>query len=377
MKKLFQITGQPLEEIQKFIAEGGEVQRHSFMWGYDVFPEFGFEVSTSTNHKKSRLIDFISKKLNIPHLDAQLDCLKRSKEIDIVFVPWAPYGLLLAFLKMLHLYRTPVVAMSQLSMLNRGSTKKQRILESLQRYILFKGLDKIIFMGEKTLEKALQNNVPEKHQNYISWGVDLDFFSNFIEAQTEAPRQDYFLAVGYCNRDYKMLIELFKGLDFDLRIFGDPGRNEKISKKVPPNVYLDEKLKPSITSTGQLRKEYYNALGVVIPLTKQSNSAQGSTVMLEAMAMAKPIIVTDNDHYTIDVEKERIGFKIPLGDADGWRQAMQYLIDHPEEAKEMGQRGLALCQKKYNYSAFSRSLATQLQSYLQEKTVRKTQVAQL
>ena len=371
MKKLFQITGQPLEEIQEFMAQGGECQRHSFMWGYDVFPEFGFEVTTTTNDKNS-LVNKIGEKLNIPFLKVQLDCLKRSKEIDIIFAPWGPYTLFLSLLKIMHLYNKPIIAMSQHSMLNTGYSKKQKLIGAIQRRILFKGLDKIIFMGEKTLEKAMLKKVPSRHRNYITWGVDYDFFAKYIATQTQVSDQNYFLAVGYCNRDYEMLINLFNGIDFNLRIFGDPHRNDPLLNNLPSNVYIDKELKPSITSTGFLRKEYYNALGVVIPLKKQYDSAQGSTVLLEAMAMAKPVILTDNDHYSIDVEKERIGFKIPYGDKEGWHQAMQYLIDHPEEAREMGERGQKLCQDKYNYRNFSKSLAYHLDSFATDKVTQRT-----
>lgn len=89
------------------------------------------------------------------------------------------------------------------------------------------------------------------------------------------------------------------------------------------------------------------------------------------MAMAKPLIVTDNNHYSIDMEKEKIGFKVAFGDKEGWRQAIQYLIDHPEEAREMEERGQALCFHKFDYRKFAENLATELQEVLKMKVRKK------
>lgn len=84
MKKLFQITGQPIEEIIEFINQGGDCQKHSFLWGYDVFPKYGFEVSTAQN-ENGGLISKLGEKLMLPFLKVQLDCLRRSSDIDLVF----------------------------------------------------------------------------------------------------------------------------------------------------------------------------------------------------------------------------------------------------------------------------------------------------
>jgi glycosyltransferase involved in cell wall biosynthesis len=106
-----------------------------------------------------------------------------------------------------------------------------------------------------------------------------------------------------------------------------------------------------------IRKDYYNCLAVAIPTTvKEKIAPFGSTVVIEAMAMGKPIISTRNDLYPFSLEKEKIGFEVDFSDVEGWKQCVNYLIEHPDETKEMGERAKFLCKKKYNYEAFAKEL---------------------
>lgn len=62
------------------------------------------------------------------------------------------------------------------------------------------------------------------------------------------------------------------------------------------------------------------------------------------------------------LEKEGIGLMVPHKDVNAWRQAVQYLVDHPEEAQEMGLRGRYLAEKRYNLANFTQKIAHCMQS---------------
>jgi glycosyltransferase involved in cell wall biosynthesis len=81
-----------------------------------------------------------------------------------------------------------------------------------------------------------------------------------------------------------------------------------------------------------------------------------ASVIVEALAMGKPIIISDYYINYIDVEKEGIGFKILPGDVNGWKSAIQWMLNHPIEREEMGKRAIALANNKYNYELFSRNV---------------------
>jgi glycosyltransferase involved in cell wall biosynthesis len=107
--------------------------------------------------------------------------------------------------------------------------------------------------------------------------------------------------------------------------------------------------------------DYYNCLAVAIPLLKavQQNTF-GITVIMEALAMGKPIISTVNPLYPFDLEKEKIGLYVDYDDVNGWKHSVNYLINNPDEAREMGERGRFLCEKKYNYNLFSKEVIKQI-----------------
>jgi glycosyltransferase involved in cell wall biosynthesis len=53
------------------------------------------------------------------------------------------------------------------------------------------------------------------------------------------------------------------------------------------------------------------------------------------------------------------------GDVAGWREAFHYILDHPNEAAQMGQRARALCLQRYNLQAFTAHLAKVIRSVAQ------------
>lgn len=103
-----------------------------------------------------------------------------------------------------------------------------------------------------------------------------------IKVQREYNEKDYILAPGRSNRDYNFLIEAMKDDKYDVRIICDELSKDKCENiKIYNNVMGDK---------------YYamlkNAYCVVIPL-KDKNISSGQLVLLQAMQLRKPIIVTD------------------------------------------------------------------------------------
>lgn len=78
----------------------------------------------------------------------------------------------------------------------------------------------------------------------------------------------------------------------------------------------------------------------------------------EALALAKPIIVCEGTGIDRIVKDNDIGCVIKYG-ADSFYNALQYLINHPEEALEMGKRARSLYDDRYSWDIMeSRLLMT-------------------
>ena len=86
----------------------------------------------------------------------------------------------------------------------------------------------------------------------------------------------------------------------------------------------------------------------------------GLTTLVEAWALGKAVIVTDNPTFPIDVEKEGVGIKVPYGDVNSWIKAIDYLAKNPEVVIKMGKRGKELAQNFYNLNKLTEDVTETL-----------------
>ncbi|MGI6259085.1 MAG: glycosyltransferase family 4 protein [Anaerolineaceae bacterium] len=87
----------------------------------------------------------------------------------------------------------------------------------------------------------------------------------------------------------------------------------------------------------ELLPQYFNQGDLyVLPTHHEGGSPK---TLLEAMSCALPVISTDgfgvNEVFSDGVE----GKKVKFGDVEGLREAILWMREHPDEAKEMGKRG--------------------------------------
>jgi len=266
------------------------------------------------------------------------------------------HTMFLAICKKLGLYRKPIYAVAQIAYVVDHPNPIKRLKQYLQRYFYFRGVDSIIFLNEPIYHKSKKYPVRPKLEKFSdAWGAEIAFFQDYAKQQEQAPLNNYIFSTGGTTRDFDTLVNAFDGMDFGLTIVPKKGDlSDYIKVPIPDNVTIDTSMPIGLESTGKLRKHYYNALAVALPLSKVSRFAPyGSAVMVEAMAMGKPILSTYNPAHPVDIEKEKIGITVDYGDVEGWKQAIQYLIDHPDETKEMGERALHVCKNKLNYQRFS------------------------
>ena len=160
--------------------------------------------------------------------------------------------------------------------------------------------------------------------------TDVVFFSP--RPATGEPRG--ILSVGLDHgRDFDLLLQATQGMDVPVRIKG--GR-----KKIPfdaaahPNVELIEKFLQPV----DFRQMYADAAIVAIT-TFSTPNACGVTSLLEAMAMEKPIIVSDNPALRDYFPPPDACVIVPIGDRDALRAAIERLLADPAAAAAMARRG--------------------------------------
>ncbi len=174
------------------------------------------------------------------------------------------------------------------------------------------------------------------------YGVDIDYF----QPATPFPSKPLILAAGTANRDYKTLVTALQGVDAEVRIAADsawyPVETNLREISLPSNITV----KSAGNYTG-LRDLYAACHFVVVPMLP-ARFACGYAVIAEAMAMGKTVIAT-RTHYVSDfIKDEENGFLVDVGDVDGLRARITYLLDNPSVAERMGQ--LARREMEQNWS---------------------------
>jgi glycosyltransferase involved in cell wall biosynthesis len=102
----------------------------------------------------------------------------------------------------------------------------------------------------------------------------------------------------------------------------------------------------------ELRDLYARSRFVVVPLLP-SDTDNGVTVILEAMAMGKPVICS-RTRGQVDVIREGVtGLYVPIGDAAALRAAILALWNDPLRARQMGRDARAYVEQHHTLEKFT------------------------
>jgi len=80
------------------------------------------------------------------------------------------------------------------------------------------------------------------------------------------------------------------------------------------------------------------------------------TKLMEYMAAGLPVIVTDLPLMRETVEEAGCGMVIPVQDAAALAEAIQWMLEHPEEAEARGRRGQQAVRERHNWDIEKRKL---------------------
>ena len=81
-----------------------------------------------------------------------------------------------------------------------------------------------------------------------------------------------------------------------------------------------------------------------------------TTKMFEYMALGLPVVTSNFALYRNVIERHRCGLCVSPTDPAQVAAALRYLIEHPDEAHQMGRRGRKAVEQHYNWSSEARKL---------------------
>jgi GT2 family glycosyltransferase/glycosyltransferase involved in cell wall biosynthesis len=204
-------------------------------------------------------------------------------------------------------------------------------------------------------EHLVSLGAPSERVRELRWAIDQRFF-----APQPGNGGDMVFSVGEPrHRDYAALFRATDGLavDVQVRMSGYPYTQETTGPRLPPrpgNVTL----LPFLTYA-QLRAHYARARAVVLPVADALYPA-GLTALLEAMSMAKAVIVTRSRglrDYVIDGETALV---VEPNDTAALRDAVRRVLTDRALARRLGDAARARVEAELNLDRYVEQLAALL-----------------
>jgi glycosyltransferase involved in cell wall biosynthesis len=209
--------------------------------------------------------------------------------------------------------------------INSSAEIERRILEG------FELADYILYLNEYSKETFIEYGFKEEKLLKVGpLAADLDTYT------PENHSDERFVVVSVANmRELKgihYLIEAWKQLKIpDAQLILCGTMNDAVAQTVGSTI----KERNDIEHVGYVDdpSEYLKQASVLV---HPSLSESFSKAVAEGMASSLPVIITEHGprEYVDDA-----GFVVPIRDPDAIADRLRYLYDHPDEARQMGERG--------------------------------------
>lgn len=264
-----------------------------------------------------------------------------------------PLGLILRFLRI----RTPhVTILCRVTSSDRKTDRRKKWFLKNAHH----GIDLIITWS------SIQRNIvvnelgidPTKVR-HIKSGTDQQFWKP-IDADT-----DTICSVGMEMRDYPTLVKALSETNIPCHIAVGAARGQIFD--TVRRLYAMDNLPENITvgrkPYEELRELYARSRFLVVPLLP-TDSDNGLTAILEAMAMGKPVICS-RVKGQVDIIKDGVtGIFVPQGDPDALREAIVSLWNDPERAEEMGKAAREYIEKHHSWEEYGEIIRRELLSVI-------------
>lgn len=294
------------------------------------------------------------------NLVLQLRLIFSSRNYDVIYYASDRHPYLISLARLLGLCRAPILMICHFTYNTTyvdGFFKK--LFLRLERWLVFKGMDKICFLSPKIRELACEDyDVPAKHRSVCNWGADLKYFSEVAETSVPVPGQYYFSSGG-AMRDYRTLIDAFRELPYILVLSCSKSVVDE-NRPLPANIIHYDFSAHGNDCFSELRSFNQGAKAVLIPIIEKNHVANGNSTFVEALACGKPVLISDTGNNFLDVEIENVGRKINMWDVSDWIDNIEYLEQNPQHCHEMGENSLKIAKSEANYALFSTVVAENL-----------------
>ncbi len=250
---------------------------------------------------------------------------------------------IVVFLRALGLFRKPVVIWH-----HQPVVKPANPLRDLAGRLFYRGLDRMFFFSEKLIADSLSTGKVKKERVVLGhWGMDVP---RWAAGGGKAPGGTEFISSGKEMRDMETLVRAFNlsGAPLEIHVNeknGDVNYREILDRlEIKDNIRLcfEKRLAPHDIA------KRVDMAGCVCICCLPTKYTVGLTTLVEALALGKPVICSRNPQFPFSVDEEGCGISVDYFDTEGWVRAINYIREHPEEARKMGRRSKELALNRYN-----------------------------
>ncbi len=228
-----------------------------------------------------------------------------------------------------------------------------RYREWLCRLVLPKADFSVVYSSNQ-IELVRQTYGARTAVAFVPFCVDLDFFQPQPGATAKAR---HILSTGLdVGRDFDVVLRATQGLDVSLCL-------KTHARAISADRQGEVTLLTGHLSHTDFRRLYEEA-AIVVVATGDTPNACGVTSLMEALAMGKPTVVSDNPALRDYLPPPGAGIVVPVGDDAALRRALTHLLNHPDEAQEMGRRARVHAEQHFNPQDHARAAAALFQSIL-------------
>lgn len=273
--------------------------------------------------------------------------LFRSRRYDKIIGHQQFYGINFAFWsRLLHLRKRHYLAISTFIYKSRGGGYLGRFYYKYFKWSIDnKYVDKIIcFSSTEPQYYAETFNMPLAKFAYVPLGMARINRVNTVKG-------NYVFSTGRSNRDYDFLIEALSGTDIKMRIacggYVYSGGADAKNVEILQNCYGKNML-----------EELAHSFCVVIPL-KDTHISSGQLVILQAMQLGKPVIVTENDTAKDYIENGQTGYIIQKNKED-LLATINGLSDNDNLYRDISNKAASVFEERYSLSGLAQHIWEQI-----------------
>lgn len=244
---------------------------------------------------------------------------------DLIFIPNLNIGhhFLLLFLRRIYFIKRPIVAY-----LHR--TPKSGKTGFIYSFLL-KALNHCFFLSAKTMEETIQGGYLSRNKcSEPGWGPDTEFYDKIPKSNG-----DYFISTGKENRDFDLLIDVFKETKAPLKIITAQSHAGNDYTSLTEKCASIPNIEVIITKNSgdvypMMVKEMANSKALVCPLRKDRlNYCVGLSTIADAEGLNKPLIITRNPYHSNDRTKS---FYVE-NDKQEWLQVINNIESQNKKSK--------------------------------------------